>query len=1078
MKKIILSFSLVAILASHSSQAATVLAAGDVQIIGYREDPLDGFMFVLWKDIDATTVLRFTDNSFSSATTANTTEGILSWTSGASLSSGTVVKIFGSGSSTTVETGMQTSTGSSTMSGSMNLAVSGDSLYVYQGTLNSGQTPIYAMDFESATAGNIGFVPNGLTSGSTAFLFTGANDNAYYNGTRTFTAYGPDTAANVAAAKAAILNAASWTKSADGAGADFSTTTGAGFSTTSFVTTVTGYFWNGGAGTWNYTAPNWVLNGAGGATNFVSGSDAWVNGGTLTVQDEGITAGAVGFWGATNTVLQGGTLTATSLSKSGTGALTLDNTNNVQNFVLDNASVSGAGLVNASVGSTVTVASGTNTISVLLGGTGSLTKAGAGTAVLTASNTYTGDTISTGGGVLLTSGNERISDASVLKPSTGSTIRLGGNETVRAVDSANTTSVIDIQSYNLTIGAGSTSNSFTGNLTGSGSVTKIGSGIQTFGSNNSWTGGFTMKEGTVRITANGSLTNLPGSTVTNQMQTHALGTGTITLEGGTLQSSSVGTDLSTTTGRTLYNSVNLNGGFTSGAAGEVGRIAFSTNAGGSTVLSKDSTINTVGNVEWNQTITGSQYRLTKTGVATLSLGNSNNFADITVQQGTLGYGGSRNALGLGTVILNDGTAIGQNSSISGNVVEADRFVGNNISVLGNITLGAGSSTYLSGNIDLNNASRTFTLANSTHLSGAITNGGGLVVTRLDTELTTTKSLNLYGANTYTGGTTVMASTNWGAYGPTLALGNDRALGSGDLTFSGVGTNTLRATTLSTDDVNRTITNNIVLNNSSTDIVTITNLVTGTQAAPVTNSVLVNMALNGVISGGGALVKSNANTLTLNGANTYTGGTTVNGGTLMINGAVGQVIVNAGGSLGGSGTVGAVTLNSGSFLKPGNSPGNLTAASSVWNGGATYEWQIASLSGVAGTDWDLFTVNGTLDLSSLSASSQFNLALDSAGVLAGFDGASDYSWTFAKATGLTGVSAVAGTDITSLFAISTALFNAGNGPQNGFQVLVGDTTGGFTSLKLVTASVPEPSTPALLMFGLAGLLGLRTLRRKA
>jgi len=227
-----------------------------------------------------------------------------------------------------------------------------------------------------------------------------------------------------------------------------------------------------------------------------------------------------------------------------------------------------------------------------------------------------------------------------------------------------------------------------------------------------------------------------------------------------------------------------------------------------------------------------------------------------------------------------------------------------------------------------------------------------------------------------------------------------------------------------------------------------------------------------------LVKTNANTLTLNGANTYTGGTTVNGGTLMINGAVGQVIVNAGGSLGGSGTVGAVTLNSGSFLKPGNSPGNLTAASSVWNGGATYEWQIASLSGVAGTDWDLFTVNGTLDLSSLSASSQFNLALDSAGVLAGFDGASDYSWTFARATGLTGVSAVAGTDITSLFAISTALFNAGNGPQNGFQVLVGDTTGGFTSLKLVTASVPEPSTPALLMFGLAGLLGLRTLRRKA
>ena len=74
--------------------------------------------------------------------------------------------------------------------------------------------------------------------------------------------------------------------------------------------------------------------------------------------------------------------------------------------------------------------------------------------------------------------------------------------------------------------------------------------------------------------------------------------------------------------------------------------------------------------------------------------------------------------------------------------------------------------------------------------------------------------------------------------------------------------------------------------------------------------------------------------------------------------------------------------------------------------------------------------------------------------------------------------VAGTDITSLFAIDPALFNAGTLPQNGFQVLVGDTTGGFTELKLTAVGVPEPSTPALLMFGLAGLLGLRTLRRKA
>jgi len=133
--------------------------------------------------------------------------------------------------------------------------------------------------------------------------------------------------------------------------------------------------------------------------------------------------------------------------------------------------------------------------------------------------------------------------------------------------------------------------------------------------------------------------------------------------------------------------------------------------------------------------------------------------------------------------------------------------------------------------------------------------------------------------------------------------------------------------------------------------------------------------------------------------------------------------------------------------------------------------------VAGTDWDLFTVNGTLDLSNLSSSSQFNLALDSGGVLAGFDGANDYSWTFAQAAGLTGVSAVGGTDITSLFAINSALFNAGNGPQSGFKVLVGDTTGGLTALNIAVVGVPEPSTGALIGFGAIGLALVRGFRRR-
>src|SRR6476659_5250852 len=92
----------------------------------------------------------------------------------------------------------------------------------------------------------------------------------------------------------------------------------------------------------------------------------------------------------------------------------------------------------------------------------------------------------------------------------------------------------------------------------------------------------------------------------------------------------------------------------------------------------------------------------------------------------------------------------------------------------------------------------------------------------------------------------------------------------------------------------------------------------------------NTLISGVIAGvanGSTLTKDGSGTLTLTGNDTFTRGTTVNGGTLLVNNTAGSGAVtvnNAGTTLGGIGTIsGAVTVNAGANVAPGNG-GNNTA----------------------------------------------------------------------------------------------------------------------------------------------------------
>jgi outer membrane autotransporter protein len=103
----------------------------------------------------------------------------------------------------------------------------------------------------------------------------------------------------------------------------------------------------------------------------------------------------------------------------------------------------------------------------------------------------------------------------------------------------------------------------------------------------------------------------------------------------------------------------------------------------------------------------------------------------------------------------------------------------------------------------------------------------------------------------------------------------------------------------------------------------------------------NTTFGGAISGTGSFVKQGEGTLNLTGDSSYTGPTSVNGGTLAVNGSiVSPVTVNSGGTLGGNGSVGSTTIGSGGTLAPGNSIGRLTVNGDLaFAAGSTYEVEV-------------------------------------------------------------------------------------------------------------------------------------------
>ncbi|EEM6799984.1 fibronectin-binding autotransporter adhesin ShdA, partial [Salmonella enterica subsp. enterica serovar Corvallis] len=294
---------------------------------------------------------------------------------------------------------------------------------------------------------------------------------------------------------------------------------------------------------------------------------------------------------------------------------------------------------------------------------------------------------------------------------------------------------------------------------------------------------------------------------------------------------------------------------------------------------------TTANSNWN----GS--KLTKQGDGTLILSNTgNDYGDTEIDGGILA---AKDAASLGTgdvTIAESATLALSQGTLDNNVTGEGQIVKSGSDEL----IVTGDNNY-SGGTTISGGTLTADHADSLG-SGDIDNSGVLKVGEGELENTLfgsgslvktgTGELTLSGDNSYSGGTTIT--------GGTLTADHADSLGSGDIDNSGVlkvGEGDLENTLSGSGSLVKTGTGELTLSgdNSYSGGTTITG---GTLTADhadslgsgdIDNSGVLKVGegeLKNTLSGSGSLVKTGTGELTLSGDNTYSGGTTISDGTLI------------------------------------------------------------------------------------------------------------------------------------------------------------------------------------------------------